>query len=213
MVQSHAALASGLAARLGLDPATQDAVGASYERWDGRGWPGALSGDRIPLAARICQLAEHVEVAHRVGGVRAATTLAQERSGTQFDPGAGRPPDRPRGGGARRPRLDPGLADGDRGRALPEPPAAGRPGRPSTGRRGRLRRPQVAVHAGALARGGRPGSTSGPGGSACPRTTWRCSVAPAWSTTWAGSGSPTRSGTSPARWAPASRSASGCTPT
>jgi HD-GYP domain-containing protein (c-di-GMP phosphodiesterase class II) len=86
MVQSHAALATGLAARLGLGQETQDAVGASYERWDGRGWPGSMRGEQIPLAARICQLAEHVEVAHRVGGVRAATALAHERSGTQFDP-------------------------------------------------------------------------------------------------------------------------------
>ena len=42
---------------------------AAYERWDGRGWPGELEGEAIPLAARIAQLAEFVEVAHRVGGV------------------------------------------------------------------------------------------------------------------------------------------------
>ncbi len=87
MVEQHAALACGLAARLGLDAATQEAVGASYERWDGRGWPGRLSGDQIPLSARISQLAEYVEVAYRVGGVRAALALARERAGTQFDPG------------------------------------------------------------------------------------------------------------------------------
>jgi hypothetical protein len=32
------------------------------------------------------QLAEHVEVAHRVGGERAASALARERAGGQFDP-------------------------------------------------------------------------------------------------------------------------------
>jgi HD-GYP domain-containing protein (c-di-GMP phosphodiesterase class II) len=86
MIQRHAALARGLAAELGLDDATQRAVGASYERWDGRGWPGELRGEQIPLAARISQFAEYVEVAQRVGGPQAATALARERAGRQFDP-------------------------------------------------------------------------------------------------------------------------------
>jgi len=64
----------------------QDAVAASYEQWDGRGWPGRLAGERIPVAARLAQLAEFVEVAHRVGGVDAAAALAARRAGTQFDP-------------------------------------------------------------------------------------------------------------------------------
>jgi HD-GYP domain-containing protein (c-di-GMP phosphodiesterase class II) len=86
MIQGHATLARGLAAELGLDEATQRAVGASYERWDGRGWPGELRGQQIPLAARISQFAEYVEVAQRVGGPEAATALARERAGKQFDP-------------------------------------------------------------------------------------------------------------------------------
>jgi HD-GYP domain-containing protein (c-di-GMP phosphodiesterase class II) len=87
MIARHAELACGLAARLGLDSATQAAVAASYERWDGRGWPGRLQGVQIPRAGRICQLAEYIEVAHRVGGVPAAVGLARRRSGSQFDPG------------------------------------------------------------------------------------------------------------------------------
>jgi HD-GYP domain-containing protein (c-di-GMP phosphodiesterase class II) len=86
MIEGHAALARGLAAQLGLDEDTQRTVGASYERWDGRGWPGELRGEQIPLAARISQLAEYVEVAHRLGGVDAALDLALERAGRQFDP-------------------------------------------------------------------------------------------------------------------------------
>ena len=35
----------------------------------GTGWPGELAGDAIPIASRIVQLAEYVEVAHRIGGV------------------------------------------------------------------------------------------------------------------------------------------------
>ena len=86
MVESHSALARALARELGLPQQVQDAVGASYERWDGRGWPGDLKAERIPIEARLAQLAEFVEVAHRGGGVAAAVALAEERAGAQFDP-------------------------------------------------------------------------------------------------------------------------------
>lgn len=87
MIERHAALARTLARQLGLPDAVQEAVGSSYEQWDGRGWPGACQGDAVPIASRLAQLAEFVEVAHRMGGVTAATTLARTRAGGQFDPG------------------------------------------------------------------------------------------------------------------------------
>jgi HD-GYP domain-containing protein (c-di-GMP phosphodiesterase class II) len=86
MIAQHSALARGLAARLGLADAVQQAVGASYEQWDGRGWPGQLQGDAVPIAARLAQLAEYAEVAHRIGGVETAVALARRRAGGQFDP-------------------------------------------------------------------------------------------------------------------------------
>jgi hypothetical protein len=86
MIEQHATLARGLAEQLELPAAIQRAVGASYEQWDGRGWPGDLGGDDVPIASRLAQLAEFVEVAHRMGGVAAATELARARSGSQFDP-------------------------------------------------------------------------------------------------------------------------------
>jgi HD-GYP domain-containing protein (c-di-GMP phosphodiesterase class II) len=85
MIATHAALARGLAEQLGLPAEVLEGVGGAYERWDGRGWPGA-KGERIPLASRIAQFAEFVEVAHRLGGPEGATALARRRSGTQFDP-------------------------------------------------------------------------------------------------------------------------------
>jgi len=87
MIMTHSGLARGLAEQLGLPQSVRDAVAASYERWDGRGWPGDLEGDAIPLASRIAQLAEYTEVAQRVGGTEAAIALARERAGSQFDPG------------------------------------------------------------------------------------------------------------------------------
>src|SRR5499433_3745332 len=61
-------------------------AGASYEQWDGHGWPGELKGDAVPMAARLAQLAEYTEVAHRIGGPEAAAALARKRAGGQFDP-------------------------------------------------------------------------------------------------------------------------------
>src|SRR5262245_724746 len=75
MIARHAAIARSLADQLGLPDAVQQAVGASYEQWDGRGWPGELKGDAVPIAARLAQLAEDTEVAHRMGGAQAAAVL------------------------------------------------------------------------------------------------------------------------------------------
>jgi HD-GYP domain-containing protein (c-di-GMP phosphodiesterase class II) len=86
MISAHSKLARTLAEQLGLPGQVRDAVGAAYEQWDGRGWPGVLKAGAVPLAARIAQLAEFVEVAHRVGGVAGATALARKRAGRQFDP-------------------------------------------------------------------------------------------------------------------------------
>jgi HD-GYP domain-containing protein (c-di-GMP phosphodiesterase class II) len=86
MIAHHAAMARSLGEQLGLREEVLEALGAAYETWDGRGWPGIRSGDEIPVASRLAQIAEFVEVAHRMGGVEAAETIARGRSGTQFDP-------------------------------------------------------------------------------------------------------------------------------
>jgi HD-GYP domain-containing protein (c-di-GMP phosphodiesterase class II) len=86
MISQHARLARTLAEQLELPGAVREGVGAAYEQWDGRGWPGTLKAGAIPVAARIAQFAEFMEVAHRVGGVAGATALARRRAGRQFDP-------------------------------------------------------------------------------------------------------------------------------
>jgi HD-GYP domain-containing protein (c-di-GMP phosphodiesterase class II) len=86
MIRQHARLARTLAEDLGLPDLVTNAIGAAYEQWDGRGWPGELKGEDVPVASRIAQIAEFAEVAHRVGGTGAARALAARRAGKQFDP-------------------------------------------------------------------------------------------------------------------------------
>jgi HD-GYP domain-containing protein (c-di-GMP phosphodiesterase class II) len=88
MIAQHARMAQVLAGELGLPAPVIAALGGAYEQWDGRGWPGELSGDAVPLAARLAQIAEFAEVAHRVGGGDAVRALARGRAGGQFDPRA-----------------------------------------------------------------------------------------------------------------------------
>jgi HD-GYP domain-containing protein (c-di-GMP phosphodiesterase class II) len=85
-VGAHARLARTLAEHLGLPQPVLDALDAAYESWDGRGWPGDRAGVQIPRAARIAQIAELVEVAHRMGGVETAISRAREERGKRFDP-------------------------------------------------------------------------------------------------------------------------------
>ena len=86
MIDHHAEMARSLADQLGLPDAVIEAVSAGYEQWDGKGWPGSLKGEAVPLPARLANMTEFIEVAHRVGGVAEAKALAKKRRGAQFDP-------------------------------------------------------------------------------------------------------------------------------
>jgi HD-GYP domain-containing protein (c-di-GMP phosphodiesterase class II) len=86
MIAHHAAIAGTMAEQLSLPDQVVEAIGAAYERWDGRGWPGELEGEDVPLASRLAHVAEFLEVASRMGGVEAAKQLARGRRGGDFDP-------------------------------------------------------------------------------------------------------------------------------
>jgi HD-GYP domain-containing protein (c-di-GMP phosphodiesterase class II) len=86
MIEAHAAMARTLGEQLGLPEQVLEALGAAYEFWDGRGWPGKLAGEQVPIASRLAQLSEFAEVAHRVGGVNGVRKLIRKRRGKQFDP-------------------------------------------------------------------------------------------------------------------------------
>ena len=67
-------------------------VRASHERWDGTGYPDALAGEQIPLAARIVMACDAFEAitSDRPYDPRrspeAAAEELREGAGTQFDP-------------------------------------------------------------------------------------------------------------------------------
>jgi len=86
MLDNHWTAADELAARLGLAQRVRDSVAQTFERWDGKGVPKGARGEEILLASRLVTLADVVEVFHRAGGVAAATEVARQRRGTQFDP-------------------------------------------------------------------------------------------------------------------------------
>ena len=86
MIEHHAERARALGEQLRMPGDVLMALSAAYEQWDGRGWPGKLRGAQVPLPARLAQLAEFIEVAHRLGGVPGAQAMARRRAGKQFDP-------------------------------------------------------------------------------------------------------------------------------
>jgi hypothetical protein len=69
-----------------------EAVGYHHERWDGKGYPRGVAGDRIPLAGRIVAIADVFDVITSARSYKepASATEAREEitrcSGTQFDP-------------------------------------------------------------------------------------------------------------------------------
>src|SRR5215472_4797974 len=85
---SHCDVASVLGARMGFSDQVQTALRHLWERWDGRGMPGDLSGDQIPLAVRLMQVAQDADMAWHQGGGPLADSLLAERAGSGLDPGA-----------------------------------------------------------------------------------------------------------------------------
>jgi HD-GYP domain-containing protein (c-di-GMP phosphodiesterase class II) len=77
---------AAIAFQLGFPEETARAIRSLDEHWCGRGYAEGLAEERIPLLARIANLAQTVEVFHDRGGVEAAHRVVRERSGRWFDP-------------------------------------------------------------------------------------------------------------------------------
>lgn len=86
LLHSHCASAAELARHFGLPESVQRTLAYSFERFDGGGLPAGSAGADIPIEMRIAQLADTVEVHHRLYGPDGAVAMARGRSGGQFDP-------------------------------------------------------------------------------------------------------------------------------
>lgn len=86
LIHSHCTSAALLAQRIGLADDVQTALRYTFERFDGGGLPGGVSGEAIPIEMRVAQLADMVEVHDREYGAGGAVSMARSRRGGQFDP-------------------------------------------------------------------------------------------------------------------------------
>ena len=88
---AHCAAAERLGARLGLGGRVPAALGALFERWDGKGFPAGRRGAEIPAAARFAQVAYDALLLHEhLGGDGGDGAVAAGRvaaaAGTLYDP-------------------------------------------------------------------------------------------------------------------------------
>jgi len=82
----HCDVAQLLGARMGLSPQVQQALGHLYERWDGRGMPGDVRGEQIPLPVRVMHVAQDADMAWQHGGSPLAERVVSSRAGSGLDP-------------------------------------------------------------------------------------------------------------------------------
>ena len=61
LLRAHPERGAQVALELGFDRAVQEAITTHHERWDGQGYPQALKGAAIPVAARLIAVADVIE--------------------------------------------------------------------------------------------------------------------------------------------------------
>jgi len=66
--------------------AVRDALACTFERWNGKGQPNGVKGERIPLPMRIVHLAQDAEALARLRSLAEAITAIRGRSGRAYDP-------------------------------------------------------------------------------------------------------------------------------
>ncbi len=91
-IKAHPLIGANIISPLGLDPDEQAIIRNHHERWDGKGYPDGLKGEKIPRLSRILFVADAFDAMRSDRAYREAlpfTICLQElinNSGTQFDP-------------------------------------------------------------------------------------------------------------------------------
>ncbi len=79
-------VAARLAVRFGIGIDVESSLHHIFERWDGKGFPSGLGGERITLGARVAAVAHAAVAAHAEGGPDSARTLVSDWAGRALDP-------------------------------------------------------------------------------------------------------------------------------
>lgn len=77
---------SYIAKQLGFSDSVAQGIYSLDEHWNGRGYPLGLRGSQIPLASRIANLSQTLDVFLTAGSTDAAVEAVRKRSGRWFDP-------------------------------------------------------------------------------------------------------------------------------
>jgi len=86
MIQLRCERGAEIVRKLEMGELAAEAVRCIDEHWDGSGYPENLRGEDIPLLARICSLAQNLDVFATDSGTEAAMQVIRQRSGKWFDP-------------------------------------------------------------------------------------------------------------------------------
>ena len=79
-------VADVLLGRLGFGPDVREALGCTFECWNGKGHPNHVQGEAIPLPMRIVHVTHDMEALGRLFSPERALEAAQERRGETYDP-------------------------------------------------------------------------------------------------------------------------------
>ena len=83
---SHCEVAARIAARLGLPANVQGNLRQLYERWDGHGFPGGLSGEAISLPVRLVLVVQDAMSLLDIMPAGQVPSIIAGRSGGPYDP-------------------------------------------------------------------------------------------------------------------------------
>jgi len=86
MIQLRCERGAEIVRKLEMGDHAAEAVRCIDEHWDGSGYPENLRGEDIPLLARVCSLAQNLDVFASDSGTHQAMEVIRQRSGKWFDP-------------------------------------------------------------------------------------------------------------------------------
>ncbi len=79
-------VADMLVERLDFEPSVREALGFTFERWNGNGFPTHAKGEAIPLAMRVVHLSHDMEAIGRLFSPDHALDAARDRRDRTYDP-------------------------------------------------------------------------------------------------------------------------------